>query len=69
VVIVFLNKEKGEDITPNSAHIKLTLWNEQAKTIPKSIIQKTLKIKNIKVDFFNGSRTLVTMANTRIAII
>ncbi|CAF4423265.1 unnamed protein product [Rotaria socialis] len=53
----------------DGVHIKLTLWNEQAKTIPKSIIQKTLKIKNIKVDFFNGSRTLVTMANTRIAII
>ncbi|CAF2053861.1 unnamed protein product [Rotaria magnacalcarata] len=56
-------------VAQDGVHIKLTLWNEQAKTIPKSIIQKTLKIKNIKVDFFNGSRTLVTLANTRIAII
>ncbi|CAF1517716.1 unnamed protein product [Rotaria sp. Silwood1] len=41
----------------------------QAKIIPTSVICKWLKIKNIKVDWFNGSRTLVSMGNTRLSII
>ncbi|CAF4283510.1 unnamed protein product [Rotaria magnacalcarata] len=52
----------------NGVNIKLTLWNEQAKVISTSVIQKSLKIKYVKIDYFNGLRTLVSMGNTRLTI-
>ncbi|CAF1360754.1 unnamed protein product [Rotaria sp. Silwood1] len=48
---------------------ELHVAQDGAKIIPTSVICKWLKIKNIKVDWFNGSRTLVSMGNTRLSII
>ncbi|CAF1442325.1 unnamed protein product [Rotaria sordida] len=56
-------------VAQDDVHIKLTLWNDQAKKISGTIINKYLKLKNVKVDWFNGSRTLISMPNTRVAIV
>ncbi|CAF1368474.1 unnamed protein product [Adineta steineri] len=56
-------------VSQDQVHMKLTLWNEQAKKIPTSIINKEIKLKNIKIDWFNGSRTLVGMPNTSMSIV
>ncbi|CAF1274863.1 unnamed protein product [Rotaria sordida] len=56
-------------VAQDDVHIKLTLWNDQAKRISGTIINKYLKLKNVKIDWFNGSRTLISMPNTRVAIV
>ncbi|CAF4753481.1 unnamed protein product [Rotaria sp. Silwood1] len=56
-------------VAQDDVHIKLTLWNDQAKKISGTIINKYLKLKHVKADWFNGARTLISMPNTRVAIV
>ncbi|CAF3603094.1 unnamed protein product [Rotaria sp. Silwood1] len=56
-------------VAQDDVHIKLTLWNDQAKKISGTIINKYLKLKHVKVDWFNGTHTLISMPNTRVAIV
>ncbi|CAF4111426.1 unnamed protein product [Rotaria sordida] len=47
----------------------ITTETSKAKKISGTIINKYLKLKHVKVDWFNGSRTLISMPNTRVAIV
>ncbi|CAF1239382.1 unnamed protein product [Rotaria sp. Silwood1] len=56
-------------VVQDGIHIKLSLWNDQARLVTRNMAGLCLKLKNVKVSWFDGSRTLSTMANTQLLII
>ncbi|CAF1473132.1 unnamed protein product [Adineta ricciae] len=52
----------------NGVAIRMTLWNDQAKQVSSSMVNLRIKCKNVKISWFNGSRTLISLPNSQLII-
>ncbi|CAF1508026.1 unnamed protein product [Adineta ricciae] len=43
-------------ITDDTSTINVTAWNEKTDEIPENIMNKTIRIRNGKINYYNGNR-------------
>ncbi|CAF4049771.1 unnamed protein product, partial [Rotaria sordida] len=56
-------------VDQDGSHIGMTLWNEQARLVKKTMINHRIKFKNVKISWFDGTRFLVSLANTQMKVL
>ncbi|CAF3351327.1 unnamed protein product, partial [Rotaria sp. Silwood2] len=56
-------------VDQDGAHLGMTLWNNQARMVDRNMAGLKIRMKNVKVSWFDGARTLITMPNTQLTIV
>ncbi|CAF4318218.1 unnamed protein product [Adineta steineri] len=56
-------------IDQDGTHLSMTLWNSQARSVDRNMVGLNIKVKNVKVSWYDGARNLITMANSQLSIV
>ncbi|CAF1991818.1 unnamed protein product [Rotaria magnacalcarata] len=56
-------------VSQDEIHLGMTLWNTQARFFDRNMAGLKIKLKNVKVSWFDGSRVLISMGNTQLSVV